>query len=39
LDQPQLGQEARETSAALRAFSEIHESRVTYYLVYARNIC
>src|SRR6202158_6297944 len=27
-------QEARETSAALRAFSEIHESRVTYYLVY-----
>ena len=28
-------QEARETSAALRAFSEIHESRVTYYLVYA----
>ena len=27
--------EARETSAALRAFSEIHESRVTYYLVYA----
>jgi len=23
------------TSAALRAFSEIHESRVTYYLVYA----
>jgi len=28
-------QEARETSAALRTFSEIHESRVTYYLVYA----
>ena len=28
------GQEARETSATLRAFSEIHESRVTYYLVY-----
>jgi len=28
-------QEARETSAALRAFSEIHESRMTYYLVYA----
>jgi TldD protein len=28
-------QEARETSAALRAFSEIHASRVTYYLVYA----
>jgi TldD protein len=28
-------QEARETSAALRAFSEIHESRVTYYIVYA----
>ena len=28
-------QEARETSAALRAFPEIHESRVTYYLVYA----
>ena len=28
-------QEARETSATLRAFSEIHESRVTYYLVYA----
>ena len=28
-------QEARETSAALRAFSQIHESRVTYYLVYA----
>src|ERR1700720_2906115 len=27
-------QEARETSAALRAFSEIHESRVTYYLVF-----
>ncbi len=29
------GQEAREASATLRAFSEIHESRVTYYLVYA----
>jgi TldD protein len=28
-------QEARETSATLRAFSEIHESRVAYYLVYA----
>src|SRR5215469_14349367 len=28
-------QEARDTSGALRAFSEIHESRVTYYLVYA----
>jgi TldD protein len=28
-------QEARDTSAALRAFTEIHESRVTYYLVYA----
>jgi len=28
-------QEARDTSAALRAFSQIHESRVTYYLVYA----
>jgi TldD protein len=28
-------QEARETSAAMRAFSEIHESRVTYYIVYA----
>jgi TldD protein len=28
-------QEARESSTALRAFSEIHESRVTYYLVYA----
>jgi len=28
-------QEARQTSATLRAFSEIHESRVTYYLVYA----
>ncbi len=28
-------QEARDASAALRAFSEIHESRVTYYLVYA----
>src|SRR5207249_2400619 len=27
--------EARETSATLRAFSEIHESRVTYYIVYA----
>ncbi len=28
-------QEARETSGTLRAFSQIHESRVTYYLVYA----
>src|SRR5215813_1325639 len=28
-------QEARNTSAATRAFSEIQESRVTYYLVYA----
>ena len=28
-------QEARETSAALRVFSDINESRVTYYLVYA----
>jgi hypothetical protein len=28
-------QEARETSATMRAFSEIHESRVTYYIVYA----
>ena len=28
-------QEARETSGALRAFSLIQESRVTYYLVYA----
>jgi len=28
-------QEARETSATMRAFSEIHEARVTYYLVYA----
>ncbi|HET8924339.1 MAG TPA: metallopeptidase TldD-related protein [Candidatus Acidoferrum sp.] len=28
-------QEARDTSATLRAFSEIHESRVTYYLVFA----
>src|SRR5437868_4963901 len=28
-------QEVRESSAALRAFPEIHESRVTYYLVYA----
>jgi predicted Zn-dependent protease len=27
--------EARDTSAVLRAFSEIHESRVTYYLVFA----
>lgn len=27
-------QEARETSAALRAFPQINESRVTYYLVY-----
>src|SRR5690242_9906055 len=28
-------QEARDTSAVMRAFSEIHESRVSYYLVYA----
>ena len=28
-------QEARDTSAVMRAFSEIHESRVTYYLVFA----
>ena len=28
-------QEARDTSAAMRAFSQIHESRVNYYLVYA----
>jgi len=28
-------QEARETSAALRAFPQVYESRVTYYLVYA----
>jgi len=28
-------QEARDASAALRAFPEINESRVTYYLVYA----
>ena len=28
-------QEARETSATLRQFPEIYESRVTYYLVYA----
>jgi predicted Zn-dependent protease len=28
-------QEARETSGALRAFPQIYESRVTYYLVYA----
>jgi predicted Zn-dependent protease len=27
-------EEARETSAALRAFPQIYESRVTYYLVY-----
>jgi predicted Zn-dependent protease len=27
-------QEARETSAALRAFPQVYESRVTYYLVY-----
>ena len=27
-------QEARDTSAVIRAFSKIHESRVTYYLVY-----
>jgi len=28
-------QEARETSGALRAFPQIYEARVTYYLVYA----
>jgi TldD protein len=28
-------QEARDSSAALRAFPQIYESRVTYYLVYA----
>ena len=28
-------QEARDASATLRAFSQIYESRVTYYLVYA----
>jgi TldD protein len=28
-------QEARESSAAFRAFPELYESRVTYYLVYA----
>src|SRR6516225_10842496 len=28
-------QEARETSAVMRAYSEVHESRVTYYMVYA----
>jgi TldD protein len=28
-------QEARDTSAALRAFPDVYESRVTYYLVYA----
>ena len=28
-------QEARDTSAVMRAFSEVHESRVSYYLVYA----
>jgi predicted Zn-dependent protease len=28
-------QEARDTSAVLRAFPQIYESRVTYYLVYA----
>jgi TldD protein len=28
-------QEARDASAAMRAFSEVRESRVTYYLVYA----
>jgi len=28
-------QEARDTSATMRAFSQIQESRVTYYLVYA----
>lgn len=29
------GQEVRETSAAFRAFPDIQESRVTYYMVYA----
>jgi len=28
-------QEARDTSAVMRAFSQVQESRVTYYLVYA----
>jgi predicted Zn-dependent protease len=28
-------QEARESSAALRAFPQVYESRVTYYLIYA----
>ena len=28
-------QEARESSATLRGFADIHEARVTYYLVYA----
>ncbi len=28
-------QEARDASAVMRAFSQIHESRVSYYLVYA----
>src|SRR6184192_3654586 len=28
-------QEARDSSAVMRAFSQIHESRVSYYLVYA----
>ena len=28
-------QEARDTSAVMRAFSQMHESRVSYYLVYA----
>ena len=27
-------QEARETSAVMRAFSQIHEARISYYLVY-----
>ena len=27
-------QEARDTSAVMRVFSQVHESRVTYYLVY-----
>jgi len=30
--------EAARTSATLRAFSEIHESRVTYYILYATSI-
>jgi len=28
-------QEARDVSAVMRAFTQVHESRVTYYLVYA----